>query len=30
VLPEYYVLGGKVFLGLDPGPKLVEQEWTGG
>lgn len=22
VLPEYYLLGGRVFLGLDPGPKL--------
>lgn len=22
LLPEYYVLGGRVFLGLDPGPKL--------
>src|SRR5262249_14752133 len=23
VLPEYYLLGGRVFLGLDPGPKLA-------
>jgi indole-3-acetate monooxygenase len=23
VLPEYYMVGGRVFLGLDPGPKLA-------
>ena len=23
VLPEYYLVGGRVFLGLDPGPKLA-------
>jgi len=23
LLPEYYMVGGRVFLGLDPGPKLA-------
>ncbi len=23
VLPEYYMVGGRVFLGLDPGPRLA-------